>query len=608
MKKILSFFWAIVLCIGMAPMTVQATTSTFAGGSGTTENPYLISTATHLNNIRNDMNAHYKLIADITFTDADFAEGGAYYNNGIGWIPIGEQSTPFSGVFDGNGYSITGLYCKLSNKNISEHSMDVYGGLFGYIESASIQNLGMENGLISTSATSSYLESTGGIVGQADNSEILNCYNTGVISSKNGALSRAGGIVGYSKNSKIINCYNTGEVSSVVGSYSTSYAGGIVGDANNSEIINCYNDGKISSSSALGGNRCSAGGIAGYAKSNITYCYNTGTINCSTGSIGSTGPGYAGGIVGYANESDIKKCSNKGYIDSVSPDQVGAAGGIAAYASNTGIIDSYNAGNVKIYSRYTYCNSGGITGYATGSDIINCYNVGKVTCTSYEYSSSSYKGGIVGRGGNTAVTNCYYKDTEKAGVGYGTDTATKCTDAQLQSPATFNGFNFANVWAMESNSNYPYPVLIKYEALKHSWIDADCDTPKTCEICGATEGEALGHNWSTADCDTPKTCKICGETNGDAAGHVYSAGLCTVCGNDAIITTMDGTSFTLSGPLTENTRILVAGYDSYDRFSGFKEFVWCKNILEEELPLWEKIKLFFLDTEWIPLRKASSLK
>ena len=74
------------------------------------------------------------------------------------------------------------------------------------------------------------------------------------------------------------------------------------------------------------------------------------------------------------------------------------------------------------------------------------------------------------------------------------------------------------------------------EALGHTWVDADCDTPKTCSVCGATEGEALGHTWVDADCDTPKTCSVCGATEGEALGHTWvdadcdTPKICSVCG------------------------------------------------------------------------------
>ena len=45
-------------------------------------------------------------------------------------------------------------------------------------------------------------------------------------------------------------------------------------------------------------------------------------------------------------------------------------------------------------------------------------------------------------------------------------------------------------------------------SLGHTWDDADCDTPKTCSVCGATEGDALGHSWQEAE--TVKVCTVCG--------------------------------------------------------------------------------------------------
>ena len=72
----------------------------------------------------------------------------------------------------------------------------------------------------------------------------------------------------------------------------------------------------------------------------------------------------------------------------------------------------------------------------------------------------------------------------------------------------------------------------------HDYAAATCTAPKTCKICGATEGEALGHTWTNGDCDTPKTCSVCGATDGNALGHTPADDdgdcttevKCTVCG------------------------------------------------------------------------------
>ena len=54
---------------------------------------------------------------------------------------------------------------------------------------------------------------------------------------------------------------------------------------------------------------------------------------------------------------------------------------------------------------------------------------------------------------------------------------------------------------------------------KHTWIEANCVTARTCSACSATEGEPLGHTWVDADCVTAKTCSVCNATEGNPVGH-----------------------------------------------------------------------------------------
>ena len=74
------------------------------------------------------------------------------------------------------------------------------------------------------------------------------------------------------------------------------------------------------------------------------------------------------------------------------------------------------------------------------------------------------------------------------------------------------------------------------KALGHKWEEAKCDSPKTCSVCGETEGAALGHKWDEATCTSPKTCSVCGATEGDALGHKWveatcdTPKTCSVCG------------------------------------------------------------------------------
>ncbi len=65
---------------------------------------------------------------------------------------------------------------------------------------------------------------------------------------------------------------------------------------------------------------------------------------------------------------------------------------------------------------------------------------------------------------------------------------------------------------------------------EHDWTGATCTAPKTCSKCGEIEGEALGHSFADATCQAPKTCTVCGATEGEKAEHTYVDGTCSVCG------------------------------------------------------------------------------
>ena len=409
----------------------EENTNEFAGGNGTPYNPYLIFTKEHLNNVRNYLDAHFKMMTDIVFTEADFAEGGAFYNRGQGWKPIGTDSShPFFGSFDGDGYTIAGLVCHRSD------SRSVYAGLFGYNQ-GHIQNLGMVKGDVS--ATSSSISSyayAGGIAGK-NSGAISNCYNTGSVSATSTATSTssyayAGGIAGENSGT-IRNCYNTGSVpatststSTSSSSYAHAYAGGIAG-SNSGTISNCYNTGSVSAAStssyAHTYANASAGGIAGRNVGTINNCYNTGSVTKSA---------YAGGIAGdNVYSGTISNCYNTGSVSATSSRASAYAGGIAGDNDYSGTIS-------------------------------DCYNTGSVSATSSR--ASAYAGGIVGyNDAGGTISDCYYLDTAAKGVGSSSDTSTdtsiRCTAEQMKQKDTFIGFDFDTVWEIDSYRVYPYPQL-----------------------------------------------------------------------------------------------------------------------------------------------------
>ena len=77
---------------------------------------------------------------------------------------------------------------------------------------------------------------------------------------------------------------------------------------------------------------------------------------------------------------------------------------------------------------------------------------------------------------------------------------------------------------------------VTHLCIQHHYLDADCENPERCEICGNGQGAALGHEWTQATCTIASTCSVCGKTNGDPLPHTWTEATCTtsktcsVCG------------------------------------------------------------------------------
>ena len=204
------------------------------------ETTIYITTAQQLKRLADEVNAGDSK-SDKTYLLANDIDLSGYPD----WTPIGtftpnspQANCPFSGVFDGQGYSITGL--KMSGNEDSK-------GLFGYTYSGAIRNVVIRNPEIEGK------DQVGALVGyQAySNQGIKNCA---VIGGKIQGRSHVGGLVGYMEESPIQNCYSTCEVVAM-----DFYAGGIVGDHRVvASIRNCYATGNISGTYS--------GGIVGVAQ------------------------------------------------------------------------------------------------------------------------------------------------------------------------------------------------------------------------------------------------------------------------------------------------------------------------------------------------------
>ena len=81
-----------------------------------------------------------------------------------------------------------------------------------------------------------------------------------------------------------------------------------------------------------------------------------------------------------------------------------------------------------------------------------------------------------------------------------------------------------------------FTIFLSGCCLVHDWKDATCEEPRTCKVCGETEGEALGHDFDVATCTLPETCKVCGAIKGEPLGHAWKEATCqnlrtcVVCG------------------------------------------------------------------------------
>ena len=217
-----------------------------------------------------DQNTKAVLTADIVVNkdvlkdDGNLADDTSAFTS---WTPIGYydslfESVNYSGTFDGQNHTISGLY-------FNNRSTD-FVGLFGCLGSGGeIKNVGVIDSYISGSDT------IGGICG--DNKGVITgCYNTGTVS---GSGSAVGGVCGINIG-KITGCYNTGTVSGT-GS-SGLYIGGVCGyNKNEGKITGCYNTGTVSGTGSSG---LYTGGVCGYNKNEgkITGCYTNNGGVCGT--------------------------------------------------------------------------------------------------------------------------------------------------------------------------------------------------------------------------------------------------------------------------------------------------------------------------------------
>lgn len=492
MKKIITVFLSVLLAFGMFSM--------FAAAEDTPEIPEgftPVYTKDDLDNIRLDMAGKYILMNDIVFTDADYAQGGDFYNSGIGWSAIGTTTAQFVGEFDGNGY---GIY------NLQINAPEAHGqGLFGYTTNAVIKNLTLSGNVTAKSYSGILL---GGNTN--NNVTVENCSVTGCIT---GSQNRIGGIIGsaYGK-VNILNCHFSGSVTGGSGT-SGSGTGGIVGyvynDANQQLTIRgCLVEGAVSGTENVGG---IAGYTTGGTNSTPGHSYTTTHIfkqNENRADI--TADQYAGGLFGTVCGKYVRYTRVSGNVVQ------GTYISMGIYE----ISDSFNRGSVTAATDYAGGICGNMTKSVSGSPTItnstikSCYNYGIVE-------SANKKGAILPGTEyytlDTTVPN-YYIDTCIENP-TNTQGYPKSED-QLKKQSTFQNWDFDTVWSVDKNAAYPYPTLNGISDMPEITV------PNACEHVNTELRNAVDATCTEAGYSGDLVCLDCGKLLAegeamDALGHDY---------------------------------------------------------------------------------------
>ena len=416
-RSILSVLLAVLLLVASTPLTPA-----FAGGGGavslqsesgeggvlkgdgTAGNPYKIATADDLLEFAKLVNNKGETTANAILTaDIDL--------NNRPWYPIGSESRPYSGTFNGDGHTISGL-------NINNSTADDQG-LFGYV-SGTVQNLTVDG---TVSGSGNYV---GGVVGYNSSGTVTNCAFSGSVSGNN----YVGGVVGLNRGS-VINCTNTGSVKG-----SGIYVGGVVGwNSSDANVTNCYNTGAVSGPDSGSGN--SVGGVVGCNSGIVTNCYNTGSVTSSGSPVG--------GVVGD-NGGSVENSYNTGAVSGGED-----VGGVVGQNSDSSAVENcYNTGSVK-GDWYV----GGVVGDNSGP-VKNCYNTG--TVTGPDSVSGSYVGGVVGWNDSSSgsVTNCYFlTGTAESGIGSDASEPDETAVDDLNDQEQFQGWDFDNTWRISTDKKHP---------------------------------------------------------------------------------------------------------------------------------------------------------
>ena len=505
----------------------QTPTSTQPSGTGTVNDPYLISSLANLYFLSQNPSyyASGKFIKQTANIDASetsswFSDGsGGYY----GFPIIGGDSRSvgnhvygtFAATYDGQGYNIRNLYIRRGCH---------YVALFGHCFGATIKNLNLINpnvNVTNTSCGSANYQGNAIFIAAFGNTTIQNIRIT------NGILQ---------------------------GNSAYGYFGGILGRGGTVTATDCTVEATINLSSSSAGK---GGGFLGYSASgtaSMTNCFTKGSITSNQSYIG----GFLGSIALGSNNS-FTKCGSQMNVNALQ-----YAGGFAGevYDNNSTFTDCYSTGNVT--ANY----SGGFYAYSSyfGSTFSRCYSSGIVSGTNsggFGYSGYSY---------NTHIfSNCFWDNQNSTITSpFGTSSfaatgLTGKTTTQMQDISTFTdaSWNFTTIWNIQNGTNGNYPFIRNNgSTLPVTWLFF------------TAEKQAAGAllKWSTASEQNTKDFEVQHSTN---TLSWTPLGTVTAAGNS---TTIQQYSFTHATPFKGNVynyyRILQRDLDGKFSYSKIASLIY----------------------------------
>lgn len=275
-----------------------------------------------------------KLLADITINED--VSGSDATSQKYKWTPIGTDSSKYTGTFDGNGHTISGLYINSTAANT---------GLFGCIgTNAVVKKLTLADSVIRS--TKNY---TGAITGYIDDAaSVTNCHTKNSVQVT--AAKFTGGIVGYQDDtSTLTRCSNAAEVTGA------NNVGGISGynwSKSSASLTDSYNRGSVSGSNLVGG-ICAQIYIGG----TVSDVYNLGTVQAT---------GTAGGITGVFRWGTIKSAYNAGIVKATA--KGGVAGRLEASSSSRTVQNVFYSDEYEAVGNLNGCTIQNGTATAKTSD------------------------------------------------------------------------------------------------------------------------------------------------------------------------------------------------------------------------------------------------